>query len=195
MNIYQNATDEELMQAYTSMMDYSGKITAELRAVIDAKGGLAQFKQQIEFRKRHLAEINRVAREVRELTSPEVDIEFVRKLITSSDLSTEALDALIELEFARWREYERDQKITSNTIVVSLVGVVVGIVVGTALLFLSVLLLKHLFYFLLVPVYIVNYLIIRLITKQSRNNPAVFIACLAATIGALIAISFIVSFD
>jgi hypothetical protein len=193
--MYNNFSDEELIEAYKSMVAYSGKANDEMQKAIEQRGGIESFTKKIETQKEHRVERDRVTKEVYDLTNTESDLAFVRKLITSSILSEKELDELVAERFMNYQALLKNKTVNAQTIWGSAIGVVVGSIVGSLFLILATRLLDGLFYFLLIPTYIINYFILRLLTKQTRENVVIFFATFIATIfsmllALLIAFSF-----
>ncbi len=182
--MYEQYSDDELIEAYLSMMDYSGEINKELSNEIESRGGLDNFKKKI--KKKRDIDIIRISKEVYSLTSPETDIEFIKKAVTSDVLLREELDSLIESKFAYYQSINSNRIITPKALAESLIGVVIAIIVGAVSLALLMSFITPILMFIIVPVYLINYLIIWLITKKTRSNLVIFIATLIATIGSII---------
>jgi hypothetical protein len=184
---YVSYSDDELMDAYDTMMDFSGKISDDLQSAIDQRGGLEKFKRQIANKGILQAEIKRISDEIFSLANPETNIDFVRKMVSSTILSETELDLLVENKFKQYQAYKKDKEVSVNTIVKSLIGTLAGMVVGGILWALLVHFLGDNLFYLLIPIYIVNYFIIKLIAKQTRANPVVFVACFISTAGSVMA--------
>jgi hypothetical protein len=185
--MYKNYSTEELINAYTTMIEYSGKATDTMLSAIEERGGIESFKAQIELQKSGRLEINRITKEVYSLSSSETNVEFIKKLITSDFLSREELDKLIEIRFLKHQAFLQNKAITSKTIIGGLAGAVISCIIGAiAWGFLMIYMTPMFFYFYIIVVYIINYLIIKFITKQSRSNLAVFIITFFATIGSIL---------
>ena len=186
MSFYRKFSDNDLTEAYSSMINYSGKANADLLNEIDYRGGMDKFLKQIEKAKVAETEIKRVTEEVYSLSSPDTNIEFIRQTIGSDILSQDQLDFLIERKFDAHQAMLADTSIGTSTIIGSLVGGAIGSLISGILFGLSIIYFDRIFFFLLVIVYIICYSIIKLVTKQSRNNLAVFIASFLATVGAAV---------
>jgi hypothetical protein len=185
--MYQNYSIEDLIDAYTTMIEYSGKATDAMLSAIEERGGIESFKAQIELQKSGRLEINRITKEVYSLSSRETNVEFIKNLITSDFLSQKELDKLIETKFSEHQALLQNKAITSKTIIGGLSGAVISCIIGAiAFGFLMIYMTPMFFYFYILVVYIINYLIIKFITKQSRSNLAVFIITFFATIGSII---------
>ena len=184
--MYKKYTDEELIEVYTSMIEYSGKANTEVLHEIELRGGLDNFKRRIEQKAIIEQEKSRISKEIFSLTSTATDAEFIKSLVTSDILSKEQVDELVENKFASFQAFNKNRQINSKTIIGSIIGIVVGTILGGWLLYVISKKLDGIYYFLIVPIYIINYLIILLITKRTRTNLVVLIASILATIGALV---------
>ena len=80
----------------------------------------------------------------------------------------------------------KDKSITSRTIIGSIIGTLIASVICGTIWGLSIIY-SGTMYFILIPgLILISYLIIRLITKQSRNNTLVFIATFLSAFLAII---------
>lgn len=186
MSLYKDFSENELIEAYSSMMDYSGKLTDDLIFEIEKRGGLELFNRKMELRKVHGAEISRIIKEVQSISKPETDIAFVRKHITSKILSKEELDRFVETTFDEYQALLKDKGINSKTIIGSISGVLFGSLIGGIGWGLSNLFFHRPFHYLIPFLFIICYLIIKFITKQSRRNVVILVASFLATIGAIL---------
>lgn len=184
--MYKKYTDEELIEVYTSMIEYSGKANTEVLQEIELRGGLDNFKKRIEYKATIEQEKNRISKEIFSLTSTATDAEFIKSLVTSDILTKDQVDELVENKFASFQALNKNRQINSKTIIGSVVGIIVGTILGGWLLYFISKKLDGVYYFFIVPVYILNYLIILLITKRTRTNLVVLLASILATIGALV---------
>lgn len=186
MNIYNNFSDEDLLAAYVTVLEHTGRIDGDLLAVINQRGGPERFRELAAMRAMVMQELNRISKEVRALSGPGSTPELVQGLITSDILPRDELDALIQNIHAGHIAERRDVSVTSRTIWGSIGGTLLGSAVGGTLWVVSILLLSQAYYGLLIPIYIINYFILRLITGQSRGNLLVFIASVFSMIGTLV---------
>ncbi|MGK4568132.1 hypothetical protein [Flavobacterium sp. 3HN19-14] len=183
---YKNYSDKDLMDAYNTMIDYSGKADNNILNEIENRGGLTKFLADIEFEKTHQTEIGRISKEVYDLTKDYSDLEFIKQFVASEILTKDQLENLVTNKFNESQAYINDKKITSTTITGSIIGLFLGTVLGSIFFIISIFIFKRIFYFSLIGSYIICYFSIKLITKQSRNNPVIFIASLLGTVGSLI---------
>jgi len=174
------------MEAYTDMMDYSGKASNEMLEAIRIRGGMENWLKRIEQNSIKPNEIKRITKEVYFLTSKATDVEFLKSMISSNILSKHELEELIEKKFVTSRALIDDRSITSKTIIASIAGIIVSSLICGILWALAIFYLPGLYLILIIPVYIICYFIIRLITKQTRRNPVIFIAAFVATVIAVV---------
>ena len=184
--MYEKYSDDELIDAYSSMLDYSGEVSSEMSNAIELRGGLENFKKKIERRKFLTEEINRISKEIYSLTSSETNVEFIKKFITSTILTKDELDQLIESKFSQYQSINENREINSKTFIISLAGMLTACIIGAIILSLLIAFLTPVFLYFIVPIYIINYLIIKFVTKKTRSNLVIFIATLLATIGSII---------
>lgn len=185
--MYEKFSDEELIEAYKSMIAYSGEPNKEMLDIIVQRGGMDAFKRKMEEVKTIEAEKKRIAQEVFSLCGPGADVELVKKLITSDIIAKKELDEFVGFKFFEFQSILQDKAITKKTIAGSLIGGLVACIVGAVV---WCLLFQYLppvfFYAYIVVIYFVDYLVIRLITKQSRMNVIVFITTFLSTIASII---------
>ncbi len=185
--MYEKFSDEELIEAYKSMLAYSGEPSKEMLDAIEKRGGMDVFKHEMEIHKMFHDEKKRISHEVFALCGPGADVELVKKLVTSEIIAKKELDEFVQLKFFEFQSIEQDKAITKKTIVGSLIGGLVACVVGAIVWCLLLQYLPPVFFFgYIVVVYIVDYFIIRLITKQSRRNVIIFITAFLSTMASVL---------
>ena len=184
---YTKYSDDELLDSWSTMIDYSGKANPDILAEIENRGGMETFLKRKESNEKNKKEIGRISKEVHDGCKNFVgaDVEFIKQAITSEILSKEELDSLIERKFIEHPALLADKEINSNTIVGSITGTLIGAVLGALFLIICTAIFKRILFVLLIGVYVISYHTIKFITKKSRNNIVVFIASLIATILAL----------
>lgn len=185
--MYESFSNEELIEAYKSMVAYSGEPSKEMLDIIAKRGGMDAFKRKIEEVKTIEAERKRIAHEVFSLCGPGADVELVTKLITSDIIAKKELDEFVRFKFFEFQSILHDKAITKKTITGSLIGGLVACVVGAVVWCLLFQYLPPIFlYAYIVVIYFVDYLVISLITQQSRKNMIVFIIAFLSTIASII---------
>jgi len=179
---YKNYSDEDLVEAYSTMIDYSGKASNEILIEIDNRGGLNAFLENIEFNKSNKQEINRISQEIYALNNDFHDLEFIKSFIKSDTLTPEELDDLITLKFHQHEAFLQNRKIDQKTVFASLVGMIIGIIISLAFYIFVIYLLDRFIYYPIIGVYFICYQTIKLITKKTRDNTFVFLTSLAGTV-------------
>ncbi|SHM86809.1 hypothetical protein [Flavobacterium saccharophilum] len=179
---YKNYSNEDLIEAYNTMLDYSGKASNEILLEIDKRGGLDVFLSNIEFNKSNKEEINRISQEVYNLSKDFNDLEFIKGLIKSETLEHNELDKLVTLKFEQNQAFLKNRKIDQKTIFGSLVGMIIGIIISLIFYILVTSLLGKFVFYPIIGVYFICYQAIKLITKQTRDNILVFLSSFAGTI-------------
>jgi|SRR3954470_4030760 len=170
MSSYKKYTNKDLIDIYESHKAYSGVVKdEELKTEIEARGGLEAL---VKFPK----EINRIIHETNEFIKDRYTSEQIIKKIKSDILTASQMQAVISQQILVLNERERDQKITSKTIIGSLVGMILSIALSLIIWFISFFYLHYMPFILLPGMGILSYFIIKLFTKQSRDNVIVFIA-------------------
>ena len=179
--MYQKFTDKDLFEVY-NLTKASGKVGDDLLKEIENRGGIESLSKKLEISNIKQKEINRIRSEVKKLTSAETNAEFIKNFISSDILSEKELSSLIEFSFNQNQKDLIDSTVTLRTIIGGIVGIVIGILITGTLLLLLTIYTNKFYYYFLVPAYLINYLFIKLITKQSAKNAVVFIFSLIATV-------------
>lgn len=178
---YSNYSDDELIEAYTTMIAYSGEPTIHMQMEIDERGGIDNFKRKINLNQTRAKEQNRIYKEVYRLVSNETNYEFVRKFISSDIFSESELDEIVQRKFSQISTSKQNLSITSRTIWGCIIGMVCGSIASSIV---SVFLIQYSLplTLLVIITYLICYGIIWLITKQTRNNILVFVTAFLATV-------------
>lgn len=179
---YKKFSEDDLIESCTALIDYSGKANPEILQEIENRGGMESFLTSIEKKKLNQKEINRIARETVELSDDDKDLEFVKRFIKSDILSQESLEQLIERKFNEHQLEISDRKINSNAIIGGFFGIIIGSILGYLFLMVGIHFLEKFYFSSMIGAYIVCYLSIKFLTKQSRNNVVIFIASFIAAV-------------
>ncbi|MBS1732662.1 MAG: hypothetical protein JST02_05145 [Bacteroidetes bacterium] len=184
--MYSKYTTDELIEAYNSMLDYSGQLSPELSQEIELRGGIKSFENLIIRKKIVDEEIKRLSTEIFSFANTDVDIEFIKGKIKSEVLSKQEVNNLIESKFYSFKKYKVDQYISKDVYIQSLIATLAASVIGGMVLALLVFFITPVFLYFIIPIYLIDYLIIHLITKKTRRNIIVFISILVSTIISII---------
>ncbi len=180
--MYNKFTDDELIEAYTTMMDYSGKADESILKEIDHRGGLERFLKEIEQKNINKAESDRVLNELIKLNKEGFSLDEIKSNISSELWTKQHLNAFIENRYIKHQLFLNDKSIDKELILKSILGIAIASFAGTGLILLIVIVFKFAHFGLLVPVYFLSYMVIKGFTGKTHNNGIVFIACLIATI-------------
>lgn len=181
-NIYRNYNEEDLHAAYLHMTDHTGKVNDELREAISQKFNYNEFVKAAEYRKILVKEKGRISYEVHKRVQKGEKIDVILENIFSEMIGNSDLKIFVLNKFEQFSKVRENDKIDEKIIFKSLLGLVVASVTG--LLFLNFIITStgEFSFFLLVPVYIINYLVIYGITGKTRDNFVVFMAVLISVI-------------
>ena len=179
---YKNYTDEELYGLNSTISDYSDEAREALEIVLQKKGGLETIVKALQSKKIITDEIRRITKETIELGGKGTNVEFLKTLIKSNILPEEQVHTIIDLKFAEIEAAEKDRRITPKTILGSVIGSVIASVIGGILWGLQLIYSHRIFFILGLGLILLCYGIIKLTTRQSKENTAVFIATLIAVL-------------
>lgn len=173
---YKKYADKDLLESYSTSMDYSGKADKDLVAEIDNRGGIDQIKKNVAEQNVIPNEIKRIYKLVFSLYKKEPNPDTIKSSITSNILSSDQLDKVIDMAIDDVEKHTKDISINSQTIIGSLIGVIVSSLLGAGLWCYSIIQTGKMYYILTAGILIISYIIIRVLTRQSKNNVLVFIA-------------------
>jgi hypothetical protein len=187
--MYSNFSEDELIDAYTTMMDYSGKAEDSILNEIEKRGGLDKFKQTIAAKEENKKESDRVLNEIIKWNKEGLSLEEIKKTIQSELWTKSHLNAFIENRYLGHQLYLQDRNVDWEVIYKSLLGLLIASFTGSILWCFSIIAMKYIFFPFLVVIYLISYFITRGLTGKTYNNAVVFLAALLATIA-----SFFVGF-
>lgn len=164
------------------MTDHTGTINNEMREVINQKFDYNEFVTKAEQRKILIKEKGRVAFEVYHSVQKEETIYSILNNISSEMMDKEELKIFILEKFDQFSRVRENDRIDKKTIYRSLLGIVIASINGLLFLYTVLSFTSEFSFFLLIPVYILNYLVIRWITKKTRDNIIVFLAVFISVI-------------
>lgn len=180
--MYNKFTDDELIEAYTTMIDYSGKADESILKEINQRGGLDKFLKEIEQKNINKAESDRVLNELIKLNKEGLSLDEIKSNISSELWTKQHLNAFIENRYIKHQLFLNDKSIDKELILKSILGIAIASFAGTGLILLIVIVFKFAHFGLLVPVYFLSYMVIKGFTGKTHNNGIVFIAGLISTI-------------
>ena len=185
MGFYSKFSEQDLIESYNNQIDYQGKPSKELLDEISQRSSLQDFQAKIEDQKTLLNERNRIIREVHQHYMNKSSKQECFSLLSSDILSKAEIQLIVNEKYVQIHQNVENLKVDSDTILYSFLGIFIASAVSSVILFLCIYkftFLAALHFYLLIPAYIINYLIIKSVTKKTRDNLAVFIATFIATV-------------
>jgi hypothetical protein len=185
MGFYSKFSEQDLIESYNNQIDYQGKPSKELLDEISQRSSLQDFQAKIEDQKTLLNERNRIIREVHQHYMNKSSKQECFSLLSSDILSKAEIQLIVNEKYVQIHQNVENLKVDSDTILYSFLGIFIASAVSSLILFLCIYkftFLAALHFYLLIPAYIINYLIIKSVTKKTRDNLAVFIATFIATV-------------
>jgi hypothetical protein len=181
-NFYRNFNEEDMIAAYLYMNEHTGKIDAEMTEAINQKFNYDEFVTKANNRMLLIKEKGRISFEIYKMVSKGSDLNSVFENISSTMLKNQEFEDFIILKFNGFSSARVNKNIDRNTILKSILGVFISSIIGL-LVFWTFILITDIFSFLLlIPLYIINYFVIRLITGKTRENIIVFVAVFISVI-------------
>jgi hypothetical protein len=173
---YKSYTDEELINIHSNISGYSQEAQEALAIVIQNKGGMDELVRRMKEKQIVADEINRIRKETAEFGSQGVDASFIKNVTSSTILSSEQVNEIIENKYAAVELELEDKKIKPRTIFGSVIGTVIASLIGGTLWGLQMIYSKRIFYILFLGLILLCYGILKLSTKQTKKNTIVLVA-------------------
>jgi hypothetical protein len=177
---YKKFSDKEILESYITALDYSGKAEKGLVAEINHRGGVDQLKKSVNGQNIVPDEIKRINKLVFSLYKSDQNPDKIKSSITSDILSADQLNKTIDIAISSVGQYIKDASINSRTITGCIIGVIVSSIIGAGLWCYSIIQTGKMYYALTTFILLISYIIIRILTRQSKNNALVFIATFAS---------------
>lgn len=182
MGFYTKFSEKDLLEAYKNQIDYQGEANDEILSEIKSRSNLDDFLIKVKNKQSILEERNRIIREIHGHYMNFRSKEECSQLIHSNLISQEEKLLLIKNKYSQISFHVEDLKVDRKTIIKSFTGTIVSSIITFCLLILFIKQVNFILISFLIPIYIVNYFIIKLITGKSRRNLAVFLASFFATV-------------
>jgi membrane-associated HD superfamily phosphohydrolase len=179
---YETYSDEELYDVHHNLENYSEAAAKALNIVLEKKGGLGSLIQRLEAKAIITNEKRRIANEAAKLGLNGVDAPFIKNTTTSTILSKEELHDIIETNVEKAELIVEDKKVTSETIMKSILGCALASLVGGAFACLQFLYFGATSHILVGGMGLICYVVVKFVTKKSYNNSAVILASFVAII-------------
>lgn len=181
-NIYRNYNEEDLLVAYLYMVDHTGIINREMREAIDQKFDYNEFVKKAEYRKSLIKEKGRISFDIYNRVQQGESLDHIFENISSEIIEKGVLKNFIIDKFYQFSKVKENNTIDKETVYKSLLGIVIASVAGMFFLYGVIVFTAEFSFFLLVPVYIINYIVIRMIIGKTRDNIIVFLAVFISVI-------------
>lgn len=185
MGFYSKFSGQDLIESYKNQLDYQGEASQELLDEIERRGSLESFKAEINNQAIRLNECNRIIKEIHNhyrLKTPKDEVSIT---IESNIFSQKEIEIIVNEKYDIIHKTTENLNTDHETILKSFIGLMISPIVSSIFIFILLICIKQLIvfhFFLLIPAYIINYLIINKITGKTRSNLAVFIATFIATV-------------
>ncbi|MEP7237752.1 MAG: hypothetical protein ABI685_07805 [Ferruginibacter sp.] len=179
---YETYSDEELYIINRDVHNYSEEAGKALQVVIEKKGGMEALIKRLEAKAIIENEKIRIANEAAKLGEGGVDASFIKNTTTSSILSKEELNDIIETNVAKAEATVKDKKVDGDTIVKSLLGCGLATLTGGILASLQFVYFGATSNLMVIGTGLVCYATVKLVTKKSYYNTAVLLSSFAAFI-------------
>ena len=186
ISTYTDFSDEQIIEAYHNPDDYTGDAKEALADVIQKRGGIDNLLAKERQQNIVLAETERIKQEVRRLSTPEVDLEFLKKMITSHILNENQTQFIIQQSFEEINRDLEDRKVKPRTIIGGSVGAGIAGLIGGIFWGLQMMWSGRIFAILFFGLVLLCYGLIRVMTKQSHKNVAVFVLTAISIVIALV---------
>ena len=184
---YETHTDEELYTIYMDKDGYSPEAQEALMIVLQKKGGLNELIHRLQEKQVYNNEVNRIGRDVVKMGQKNVDIDFIKTVMTSTILPPEKVNEIIEQAFEIATLDKEDRKIKPRTIVGSILAAILASVAGGILCSLALIYGPRRMSLMIVGILIFGlillcYGIVRLFTRQTQKNIVVLIATIISVV-------------
>jgi hypothetical protein len=179
---YEAYSDEELYNVHHNLENYSEEAGNALNIVLEKKGGLESLIKRLEAKFIIINEKRRIANESAKLGLNGVDASFIKNTTTSTILSKEELDDIIETNVEKAELIVEDKKVNSETIMKSILGCALASLIGGGFASLQLLYFGATSQILIIGMGLICYGVVKLVTKKSHNNTAVILASFTAFI-------------
>lgn len=186
INTYTSFSDEQLLEAYHNIGDYTIEAKEALTLIIKNRGGIENLLTKERLQNEVFLETERIKQQVRRLRTPVVDLEFLNKMIKSEILEESQKEFIIGQAFEEITQELEDKKIKPRTLLGGGLAAGIASLIGGILWGLQIMWSGRIFAIFLIGLVLLCYGLIRLFTKQSHKNIAVIILTSISVVIALI---------
>ncbi|MFY7816568.1 MAG: hypothetical protein ACOVRK_15415 [Chryseobacterium taeanense] len=185
MSFYSKFSEKDVIESYKNQIDYQGKASQDLLEEISRRDSVENFMLKIENQKKLQDERNRLIREIHQHYMTKYSKQECFSLIKSDLLSEKEMEELVNIKYAHIHKNIENLNVDSITLLKAFYAILTSSVISFILLIIAIYKMNFLIafnFFLLIPIYIINYWITRMIVNKTRENLAVFIATFLATL-------------
>jgi len=186
INRYKEYSVKQLLEVYHNLTDYSEDAKEALRIVIQDRGGLDLLLENEQSNAEEIAETDRIKAEIKKLITPGMDLDFLSKLITSQKFDQSRTDTIIQETFAEINKDLDDRKVKPRTIIGGIIAAGIASLAGGILWGLQMMWSGRAFAIFFLGLVFLCYGLVRLVTRQSYKNMAVFLFTALSVIMALL---------
>ena len=179
---YETYSDEELYTIHEDVGNYSEEAGEALNIVIDKKGGLESLIKRLEAKAIIENEKQRIANEATKLGLGGIDESFIKNTTSSTILSNEEVNNIIEKSAAKATLMVEDKKVNADTVVKAMVGGGLASLAGGAFASVQFVYFGATSALMIVGTALICYGVVKLVSKKSYNNTAVLLASFVAFI-------------
>jgi len=183
---YQKYSDEELLDVYSKIDEYSDEGKEALKIVLKSKGGIDNVKERIAKQLEIDREVERIRAEIKELLIQGRNTIQIKENFTANNISKTHLEEIIKEVSAELEFDKSDKQIKPRTIIGSIIGGFIGGTIGGIIWGVQMVHSNHIFLILGIGLAMISYAFVRLFTQQSKKNIIVLVMTVVSVIYALI---------
>ncbi len=183
---YQKYSDEELLDVYSKIDEYSDEGKEALKIVLKSKGGIDNVKKRIAKQLEIDKEVERIRAEIKELLIQGRNTIQINENIAINNITKTQLEEIIKEVSAELEFDKSDKQIKPRTIIGSIIGGFIGGTIGGIIWGVQMVHSNHIFLILGIGLAMISYAFVRLFTQQSKKNIIVLVMTVVSVIYALI---------
>jgi hypothetical protein len=183
---YQKYSDEELLDVYSKIEEYTDEGKEALKIILRERGGLESLKERVEKEFEIEREVSRVKVEIAELLNQGRNSFEIIGNIKINNITSTHLEKIIEEVSTEFEQEKVDKQIKPRTILGSIVGGFIGGTIGGIVWGVQMMYSNHMFLIFVIGLAMLSYVFIRLFTRQSKKNIIVLIMTVLSVLYSLI---------
>ncbi|MBX7243347.1 MAG: hypothetical protein K1X92_16530 [Bacteroidia bacterium] len=183
---YQKYSDEELLDNYSKIEEYTNEGKEALEIILKKRGGIECLKERIEKKLEIEKEVSGIKVEITELLNQGRNSFEIKKSIKSSTITSAHLEKIIDEVSTEFEQEKIDIQIKPRTILGSITGGFIGGTIGGIVWGIQMIYSTRMFLILVVGLTLLSYTFIKLFTRQSQKNTIVQIMTALSVIYSLI---------